>query len=219
MVHVTTGLMLKRIQLDNNEFITREKLLTYCREFRLDYNGAISYYLRKSYLVRIFRGIFYVRSPEELRLGRQRYNHLEMVAKGLELKSVEKWYFGLYTALKLNNMTHEYFNVEDVVSTKLLRVRPVTISEHKFKFTRISSSLYGFGITEKRTKIKGTKLKYSDPEKTILDFVYLWRYRGFTGDLILFNIADWTNDLSKRELANYSKRYPASVRRIVEGIE
>ena len=219
MVHVTTGLMLKRIQLEGNEFITREKLITYCKDFKIDYDDAIAYYLRKEYLLRIFRGIFYVKSPEELNLGRQRFNHLELVAKGMSLKSVNDWYFGLYTALKLNNMTHEHFNAEDVISTKLLRISPITISKHKFRFTKISASLYGFGIIEKRTRIRGVNLRYSDPEKTILDFVYLWRYRGNADERIVSSIADWTGNINRKKLRSHAIKYPSSVKRIVEKIE
>jgi hypothetical protein len=53
--------------------------------------------------VRIFRGIFYIKSAEEIDMRRDRYNHLELVAKGLELKGVKDWYFGLYTALKVTS--------------------------------------------------------------------------------------------------------------------
>lgn len=219
MVHVTTGLMLKRIQLEGNDFITRAKLLSYCKDYKIDYDDAIAYYLRKEYFLRIFRGIFYVKTPEELKLGRQRYNHLELMAKGMSMKGVNAWYYGLHTALKLNNMTHEYFNVEDVISTKLLRITPVSVSKHKFKFTKISAPLYGFGILERRSKIEDIKLRYSNPEKTILDFVYLWRYRGNTDERIVSDLADWSTLVNKKKMLSYSNKYPSSIRRIVEKME
>src|SRR3990172_12450109 len=113
---MTMSALLKKLQLDGKGFVTAEELEGYCRLMRLDYGVVVRYFGMQGYLVRIFRGIFYVKSPEELKLGRHRYDHLELVAKGLELKKVTRWYFGLHTALKLNNMTHEHFTVEDVVS-------------------------------------------------------------------------------------------------------
>lgn len=219
MVQSNTTLMLKKIRIDRNEFITRDKLFAYCRSFKLDYDEIIPYYLRKGYITRIFKGIFYVNTPSELNLKSQKYNHLELVAKGLNMKSVSHWYFGLHTALKLNNMTHEHFTVNDVISDTLLRMRPMSISGSKFKFTRISSKLYGFGIIRKPSRIKGISIRYSNPEKTILDFAYLWSYRGYSPQRILSGLADWTENLNEKNLHIFSKRYPLSVQRIIKVIE
>ena len=41
-------------------------------------------------MVRIFRGIFYVKSLDEIKLGKSKYNHIDLVAKGLELREVKK---------------------------------------------------------------------------------------------------------------------------------
>lgn len=60
-----------------------------------------------------------MKSPEELKLRRTKYNHLELVRKGMELKKVKNWYFGPHTALKMNNMTHEHFTIEDLVSDSI----------------------------------------------------------------------------------------------------
>ena len=77
------------------------------------------------YIIRIFRGIFYVKSLEEIKYKKVKYNHLELVAKGLELKGVKHWYFGLHTALKLNNATHEYFTIDYVITDSFYRNKPI----------------------------------------------------------------------------------------------
>ena len=168
-----TDILLRKLRIENREFVTSEDLRAYCKILKLDYDIAIRHLVPRGYLVRIFRGIFYIKTLEELKLARPRYNHLELVARGLELKRVKNWYFGLHTALKLNNMTHETFVVEDVVSDKLFRANPIAIAGYKFKFSKLSSSLLGFGIRNAENGVK-----YSDPEKTILDFIYLWKYNG-----------------------------------------
>jgi len=107
-----TSLLLKKLRMDEEEFVTSTGLKRYCKSMGLSYKTAIKYFVYRGYLTRIFKGIFYVKPLDEVKLGKSRYSYLELVAKGLELKSVKNWYFGLYTALKLNNMTHEHFTVD-----------------------------------------------------------------------------------------------------------
>lgn len=63
------------------------------------------------------------------------------------------------TALKLNNMTHESFAIEEVISDSLFRARPIKIANYNFRFAKHSKKLLDFG-TEKRNG-----LEFSDPEK------------------------------------------------------
>jgi len=180
---------------------------------KLDYKTVIRYFIAQGYMTRIFRGIFYVKTFDEMKLGRSKYNHLELVAKGLELKNVRNWYFGLHTALKLNNMTHEYFAVEDVINDTLFRAKPINIAGYKFKFTKLSPSMVGFGINKKDEMIR-----YSDPEKTVLDFIYIWRYNGVPKDKIVLDISEWAKQGSKEKLMSYAKKYPKTVTEIVERV-
>ena len=100
--------------------------------------------------------------------GRINLSHLELAARGLEIKKVKNWYFGLHTALKLNNMTHESFAIEEVISDSLFRAKPIKIANYNFKFIKLPRKLFGFGVEERNG------LTISDPEKTVLDFIYLW---------------------------------------------
>ena len=109
---MTTKLLIKKLHLEDMEFVTSEIIRTYCMPMKIDHKRAIQYLLKEGYLLRIFKGIYYIRTFDEIKLGRSKYSHLELISKGMELKGVKNWYFGLYTALKLNNLTHEHFAVD-----------------------------------------------------------------------------------------------------------
>lgn len=206
------NVLLKKLHMGNVEFVTSSELKASCRSMRLDYGTVVRYFSARGYLIRVFRGIFYVKSVEEYELGRSRYSHLELVAKGLKLKEVKSWYFGLRSALKLNNMTHEHFTVEDVVSDKIFRANPITIAGYKFKFIKLSPTLLGFGIR----KEKG--IHYSDPEKTILDFIYISRYNGVPEEKIVADVSEWTTHATRKRLRSYAENYPKTVAEIVERV-
>ncbi len=206
---MTMSHLLRKLWMDKKEFVTSPELRAYCRSFKMDYPTVALYLTRRGNMVRVFRGVFYVKSPEELKLSRSRYTHLELVAKGLELKKVRNWYFGLHTALKVNNMAHETFAVEDVINDKLFRAKPFTIAGYKFKFSRLSPGLLSFGI---RKTEKG--VRHSDPEKTILDFIYLWRYNGIPEEKIAADVSGWAKGISKEKLMAYAKKYPNTVAKI-----
>jgi hypothetical protein len=208
---MTMSLLRRKLWMDKKEFVTAQELKIYCKSMELNYEMVVRYFGMRGYLVRIFRGIFYVKSFDELKLGRNKYTHLELVAKGLELKKVKNWYFGLHTALMLNNITHETFAVEDVVSGELFRANPFTIAGYKFKFSKLSPSLLGFGISK-----AGNGVRYSDPEKTILDFIYIWRYNGIPQEKITADVSGWAKGASKEKLRVYAKKYPKTVAWIAE---
>jgi len=204
------SLLIRKLHLERTEFITSAELKAYCRQMRIKYDVAVHYLARRGHLVRIFRGIFYVRSLEEMKLGKNRYNHLELVAKGLELKNVKNWYFGLHTALKLNNMTHEHFAIEDVISNAMFRANPVSIAGYKFRFTKLSPVLLAFGVRK-----SDSILRYSDPEKTLLDFIYIWKYKGIPDSKIIGDVSEWASKASKKKISEYSSKYPKTVANLV----
>ena len=92
-----THLILRKLYREEKEFVKSETIKGYCDLVNIDYDTAMRHLIPRGYLVRIFKGIFYIKSPEEKELGRMRYNPLKLVSKGLELKGVENWYFGHYS--------------------------------------------------------------------------------------------------------------------------
>ena len=192
---MTLKLIVRKLELSDKKFITREELKEYCKKLSLDYYVAIRYLTHYKYLIRILRGIFYIRSIEERKLNKTDINYLEAIKEALKIKGIKNWYFGLSTALKLNNLTHEYFTIDYVINDKLFRAKPFSILGYKIKFIKISSKLTKFGIINKN-------LPYSDVEKTMLDFVYLKEHGNVK--LIPEEIFD---SCSKNKLLKYSKNY------------
>ena len=205
------SILLKKLRMDDKEFVASTELRNYCEQMKLNYKSAIGHFVSRGHLTRIFKGIFYVKSLDEVKLGKARYNHLELVAKGLELKGVKNWYFGLYTALKLNNMTHEHFAIDYVVNDRIFRAKPMKIAGYRFKFMKLKPSLFKFGLIE-------NELTYSNPEKTILDFVYVWKYNGVPKERIAADISEWTTSLSKFRVKEYVKSYPKTVQEVASEV-
>lgn len=207
---MTRNLLLKKLRIDGADFVDSKRLKHYCSSLGLEYSRSVRYLLARKYMIRIFRGIFYLRSIEERDTTKSSYNHLELVAKGLELKGIKGWYFGLHTALKLNNATHESFSIEDVMSASLFRAKPIGIAGHRFKFYKISSKLVSFGVLEKEN------LRYSDLEKTLLDFAYIWRYGGMSEAKIADGLSEWSDDASRDKIDRYIDYYPKAIKNAID---
>lgn len=203
---------MKKLWVEKRKFVESEELESLCKELKKDYKNVVHYLLARKYLIRIFRGIFYVKSIEEIELGKINLSHLDLVANGLKLKGIKGWYFGLHTALRLNNLTHEYFSVDYVINDKIFRAREINIAGYKFKFVKIKPSLI-FGITERNN------IKYSDVEKTILDFIYIEKYRSIPEDKILLDISEFMKKANKDRLFRYLEKYPKTVMKTVERLE
>lgn len=200
---MTGTLLLRKLYLYPTRYITASEIKTFCRNLGKEYYATIRYLTYHGYLVRLLRGIFYIRSIEERKLRTTNINYLDAVREALRLKGVKHWYFGLETALKLNNVTHEYFAIDYVISDTLFRAAPVTVLGHKVRFVKLTPALVSFGL------VKGA-WPYSDKEKTLLDFIYLARYsrRHVPWELL--------EHCSKKKLFHYAKSYPTSVQKIVE---
>lgn len=204
-------IILRKMYMEGRDFVTSSDIEKYCTSMKLNYDSIIRYLLSRKYLIRIFRGIFYLRTAEEMSLGRDKYSYLELVAKGLEIKGVKKWYFALSTALKFNNMTHEHFVTDYVINDKMYNAKPVHIAGHEFRFLKPKPMLLGFGVV-------GDKIRYSDPEKTLLDLVYFRRYNGVPEEKIIMDISEYSKNVSRKKLAEYAKKYPKSVRMIADKV-
>jgi hypothetical protein len=59
-------------------------------------------------------------------------------------------------------------------------------------------------------------LRFSDPEKTILDFIYVWRYNSIPEERIVADLSDWTGRVSWATMARYTRKYPATVLKTVK---
>ena len=203
------GLLVKKLNLVKEKIITSSDLKSYCVILKMEYLDAIKYLIRHKYLHRIMRGIFYNPSIRERKMGGFDITYREAIAKALEIKGVKNWYLGLETAIKLNNLTHEFFIIDYIINDKIGRSNSLEVFGNKVKFVKVKSELCRFGI--KKLKY----VRFSDVEKTILDFVYLLKYRGFSDFLIKNKIIDYLEFSSKEKLLSYSKKYNKKVEEFV----
>jgi len=202
---MTLKLIVEKLARDNKKFILADEIKGYCRRLSLNYLPTIKYLLRNKYIARVFRGIFYVYSIEERKLGKSEMNSFEIIKEALKIKGVKNWYFGLETGLKFNNLTHEYFTIDYVINDKLFRAKPITIMGRKIKFYKLSPKMFLFGIVKK-------DVNYSDSEKTLLDLLYLKNYSKEEFEEI-------AEELSKTKLLKYAKNYNKRVINITKELK
>ena len=58
---MTLKLIVMKLEISKKKFITSNEIKRYCKELGLDYYATIKYLTRHKYLVRIFKGIFYIK--------------------------------------------------------------------------------------------------------------------------------------------------------------
>lgn len=186
--------------------ITREELREACERFGENFEYIVNYYISRGYLVRILRGVYYVKTLEEYKFGKTP-DPMTLIARAMN-KLTLKWYFGLYTALRLNGATYEYYSRIFLVTPVITRPRPVTILGERIQFIKLKEPLLGFGV------VKRGEIQYSDLEKTLLDFIYLKRYnKRLNANAV---VREYIAKAQKAKLVEYSKAYPKSVQREVE---
>ena len=203
------SILVRRVLLRNERYITNEELKEICVKLKLSYHNAINYLLPNKYIYRIVKGFFYVPSIEERKLSSKVADVFEAVAKAMDYKGVKNWYFGLETAIKNSNITHESFSIDYVISDKIFRPKPITILGRKVKFVKLKKELLTFGI-------KKDNYSFSDLEKTILDIAYIKKYSGEKDSTIKSYLVEWAEKANKKRLIEYSKKYPTTVARFVE---
>ena len=202
---MTLKLIVEKLARNNKKFILAEEIKDYCRKLSLDYLPTIKYLLRNKHVARLFRGIFYVYSIEERKLGKSEMNSFMIIKEALKIKGVKNWYFGLETGLKFNNLTHEYFTIDYVINDKLFRAKSITIMGKKVKFYKLSPKMFSFGIVKKG-------VNYSDSEKTLLDLLYLKHYTKE-------EFEELVEELSKTKLLKYAKNYNKRIINIVKELK
>ena len=201
------GLLVKKMHFEGKRYATAEEVEKICKMIGITYKNGINYLIRTKHLVRVLKGFFYIKTLEERMAGASDANFFEAISRALEHKGA-KWYFGFDSAVKLNNLTHEYFPTDSIVSDRIFRSRNVAVLGHKVRFIKLKKSLFGFGV------ISRGGIKYSDIEKTLLDITYVRKYHGTEDAAIRDEIADLLARANKKRLMEYGRHYPFSVRRV-----
>jgi len=194
----------KKLVIHEKRFATSDDIKALSKDLNKNYNDVIHYLQKYSYIHRIFRGIFYIKTPNEIKLGRLDFSPYEIVSQALTIKDVKNWYFGLETALKFNGLTHEYFTIDYVISDQHRITKVIRILDRDFKFIKWSNKITNFGI------IKSKKLlRYSDKEKTILDIAYREKLKGSLDGAISI-ISEYSEAMNKTKMKKYFEHYPKS---------
>jgi predicted transcriptional regulator of viral defense system len=199
--------IIKRLEKKDG-LITSDDIKDYCKSLNLNYNSSISYLLNNHYIERIFRKIFYIRSLDEKKNKISNIDLISIISKAFEIKKIDNWYFGLETALKFNNLTHEHFITIFIINDKIKNTNPINILGYKVKIIKISSIDYSFGIIKSYTK-ENIPYFYSDVGRTFLDMAFLLRYNGKTFNEIKNIIYSYDFDI---KLVNkYINFYPKTI--------
>ncbi|MFH1664129.1 MAG: hypothetical protein ABH986_04965 [archaeon] len=207
------GLFVRKLLLRKDRYISSEEIKEECAELGMPYKKAIKYLYLYNYLKRIVRGFFYIPTVEERKYKTGGPNFYEAISKAMEYKKVKNWYFGLESAIKLNNITHEFFTIDYIVSDKIFRAKPFEILGRKVKFVKLNKKLFGFGI--KKTK----NTPYSDLEKTILDIIHIRKYSGESNKAVRDYVIEWADEADKNKMKKYSRHYSKSARSVLEELK
>lgn len=202
-------LVWRKLLLDGDKIVTSEKIRQAAQNLGKDYTRSLRYLQEHGYLMRIFRGIFYVNSPEERDAGTSDRPVFKIVAEALALKSVKHWYIGLETALRINGLTHEYYTVNYVITDSYRTTKVIRIADARFQFLKWSRRHFESGIR------RAFDLKFSDREKTILDLVYKRYIDSRDESNAISPFMEYKKMLDKSKVRNYLAEYPRRVQEIV----
>lgn len=203
----TSRNLLFELREQGKNFITSDELRGFCEKYDFNYESVIRHLLPRGWMIRVFRGVFYILSLEEKNKGVLNSSMLELVANGLFYKKVDNWYVGLKSALWKNGVISE--PEECYIINDTIQRRGMFIGGKTFNFKKLRANIINFGI------VNGV-IPFSDLEKTLLDMIYLGRYNGKP------SVAIWVTEvkkhwhlINKEKMIAYSKHYPKTVQEFV----
>lgn len=186
----------------------------FARELGKDPINSVKYLQRHGYIYRVLRGTFYVSDYRELERGGFEYSLQEMISEALRIKKVKKWYFGLESALKLNLMTHEHFNIDYVITDSYRTTKTIEIINSPVRFYSWSDHLHINGSLKRLRTKHGITIPYSDVEKTILDLAYKRYIDG--SQKIIDPVLEYEEQCDPVKLWSYLREYPPAFRERVD---
>lgn len=209
---MTASLIWRKLLVDGRKMATSREIQDLANELGRNPKRSLYYLQEEGYIVRILRGIFYIRGMEERDRGTQDRSMYELVGMALKVKGVRNWYLAHETALKLNLMTHEYFTTDHVITDSFRTTKAITITGYRFRFIRRSAVYFSSGILRK------DNIFVSDRERTVLDLAY----RDFLGSREPGRITGWIREyrdaVDLERLAGYLAIYPPAFGRMVEDV-
>ena len=192
------------------KIITREELERLASYFNEDVGYLVNYLIQYGYVIRILRGLYYVKTPIEFSTGGSPSIY-RLLTLGMN-KITKNWYFGLFTALVLNGLTHETYTTVFIINDRLARPRPIQVNGTPVRVIKSRRDIFDFGIVTRES------LRFSDLEKTLLDFLYFANYGTLPKSLAWRLWKEYYGMVDPMKLKEYSKKYPRSIRKVVENV-
>ncbi len=140
-----------------------------CKYFGFSPVNVRTVLIRRGVLVQLlFKGIFYVRNSTELLAKTLPSDPLVLAALACNKRFGKIWYFGLYSALKLNELAGVQTPVKTFIITKK-QVLPNRrdLGGMNFVFSQVKGVPFDKGI------IENNDLRFSNLSRTALDFLHL----------------------------------------------
>ncbi len=118
-------------------------------------------------IVYVWKQYYYLRDAEEVEKDFNKMAPSGMIYLILNKLNIT-WYLGLESALEQNKVVWQALNRIIIINSKFSGT--FVIFKHTFEFKKMRKELL-FGINELKN-LQDTILRYSDVEKTLIDFVY-----------------------------------------------
>ena len=202
----------KRLLIEGYKVVTSEDVMRIASKFGKDERRSLSYLQEHGYIFRILRGIFYVKSPEEVEGNFFKYSIFEMISEALRIKGVKNWYFGLETALKMNLMTHEFYTVDSAITDSFRTTKAIGILDSKFVFRKWAMTDPPAEWKMKRITDHGCALYISDKERTVLDLAYRNYIDKEDLKQVLAPLIEFEEQLDRKKIVEYLSSYPPKFR-------
>ena len=204
------------LRSNEEEFINFDTIRDYSNKLNYNVRNVMKYFTSQGYILEILKDLFYVKDVDEFQKKESKYSNYELISKALALKDIKNWYFGLNTALTfdLKEKNDVFFenntDIDYIINDRISMNKPITIDGNKFAFLSFNAELLNFGITD------NGKYRYSNLEKTILDYVYLYNSNNVSQGKIIVEVSKYRNAVSMERIIEYLKYYPAIVTTILE---
>lgn len=153
-----------------DKIVSKKQLQKIFRDVLQDkYNQSLIHNLRrKKEIIYVFKGYYYIVSPEEKIGLYHAYSVNEMVYAVLN-KSNISWYLGLDSALEKNYLIWQSVARPIIINDSISGEK--TILNIPYEFHKMKKRFLTFGYIKKKTKNRITYY-YSTPEKTLIDYYY-----------------------------------------------
>lgn len=217
MTQIQIPLIWKKLIVEGVKVVSSDHIRALARRVGKEGTRSLRYLQEHGYIYRILRGTFYVKSPEEIERNFFKYSIYEMISEALKLKGVKHWYFGLETALKMNQMTHEFFSVDYVITDSFRTTKTIEIMGSRYLFLRWSVRDASSDWRVKRITDHGSSIFYSDKEKTVLDISYKEYIDNKDASSVIDPFIEFRDQLDLARLMLYLSFYPPKYREMVEG--